>query len=600
MTTPSFLDVSELSFDGLKNNLKTFLQAQPQFTDYNFEGSNLNALLDILSYNSYMNAYYLNMVGSEMFLDSAQVKSSVVSHAKELNYVPRSATSAKAQVVFTIGAPQIGGPQTLVIPKYYSSRAVVNNTLLDFTTAEDVVVFESAEGYYVSQPTYIYEGKIVNEIFTAGETSGYVLKSETVDINSIVVNVSNSSTDFANVDYTFADSLYGLNSNSNAYFIQGYGSNQYEILFGDGVFGKPLSNGNIVKVTYRSTHGELGNLVTSFSPTNTIQPGGYTISVATVSPASQGSSAEGIESIRFYAPRHFTTQNRAVTTEDFVTLVQDNYPEILTMIAYGGEDAVPPEYGKVVLSMIMGGTNPIVPDDIKADIIKYLSSKTITVQATIKDPVIIYVQVNCEINYDPSATTNNQGQIQSEVLNQIEKFSADHLSSFGDSLRLSKLSSYIDQSDSAIISNQTSVKAIYKIAPVKDLSTIYNFTFGNPIDRTIKFAYNPGEAEAIKSTTFTYTDSNNNFYNNAVISDDGLGNLRIYYSTIYNPVVILQSNIGTVNYTTGELNFTINVWDYTTNTIDIYARLLNSDITVSTNKYLTIDFSKTNILVNPI
>ena len=597
MTTPSFLDVSQLSFDGIKTNLKTFLQAQPQFTDYNFDGSNLSALLDILSYNTYINAYYLNMVGSEMFLDSAQVKSSVVSIAKELNYVPRSATSARAQVTFTIGAPQTNGPPTIVIPQFYTSRAVANGTSLDFTTNENVVVYRSAQGYYTSEPVYIYEGKVATETFTVGTDTNFVLQSQSVDINSIIVNVMNSSKDSTNTYYSFASSLYGLNPNSQVYFVQGFGANQYQVLFGDGVFGQKLANGNIVTVNYRSTHGELGNLITTFSPTGTVQ--GYPITISTIQPAVLGSSAEDIESIRFNAPRYFSTQNRAVTAEDFTTLVLDNYPEILTMVAYGGEDASPPQYGKVVLSMIMSGSNPIVPDDIKTDIINFLSTKTITVQPIVVDPDIIYVEITSLISYDPTKTTNSQGQIQSEVLSQIQTFSSENLSKFGDSLRLSKLSSYIDNADPSIVSNDTTVKAIYKIAPARTISTIYDFSFNNQLDRTISYPYNPGESSVIMSSLFSYVDSFNVIHNNAYLADDGAGNLGIYYSTSYNPKVTLVSNIGTVNYSTGYLNFTISVYDYNP-TINIYVKLFYSDINVTANKYLTIDYSLAKITVNPI
>lgn len=593
MANPGFLSVTEVDFDGIKKNLKTFLQGKPEFTDYDFDGSNLSALLDILAYNTYMNAYYLNMVGSEMFLDTAQIKSSVVSHAKELNYVPRSRTSARALVQFTVNT---GGalPSTVVIPEDYVLRTVVDGVNLQFTTGQDIII-GTTTGTYVSDPVYVYEGRIVEEYFTVSAGSRYILQSTNVDTNSIEVTVINSSTDSTNTQFTYSEGLYGVTSTSKVFYVQGSSSDQYEIVFGDGVFGQPLAIGNIVKVKYRSTNGELGNKVSSLQTTGLIA--GYPVDVTVLTAAADGAEREDTNSIKFYAPRHFNVQNRAVTKEDFINLVRQRFPQIKTVNAYGGEDADPPQYGKVILTLIPHGNLPFVSQELKENIVSFLKTKTITTEAIITDPDYLFVQVDSTVTYSSSATNKTSQQIKTDVINQIKAYDTNYLVNFGDDLRKSKLDAMIDAADASILSNDTTVKAVYKIAPRKTVSDRVVFSFSNPILRPVSAAYAPGQPEAIKSSSFEYY-KNNTFYT-AVLSDDGVGNLRIYYTTPGNPVIVLESNVGTIDYNTGNIVMDINVWDYV-NTIDIVATIATADINVKENKFLRIDYSKINVNINPV
>ena len=593
-TNPGFLDVSELSFDGIKSNLKTYLSNRPEFADYDFEGSNLSVLLELLSYNTYMNAYYLNMIGSESFLDSAQIKSSVVSHAKELNYTPSSRTSPRAQVTFTINTGT-DIPKTVVIPELFTIKATVNNTSMDFTTDSTTIVYQNIDGNYVSAPIYVYEGKIVNEYFNYPTVSKFILQSLNIDINSIKVTVTNSGTDFSNSVFTLADTLLGLNPTSNVYFVQGYNNDQYEVVFGDGVFGRALSPGNIVNVRYRSTNGELGNKVYAFSSPNKVE--NYSISVATILPAAHGSERESIDSIKFYAPRHFTTQNRAVTKDDYINLIREKYIEIKALNVYGGEDVNPPQYGEVIITMIGSGDNPILPDDLKNDIVDYLKTKSIVTQPVIVDPTFIYAAITTDVYYNPSLTSKTSTQLQTDILNQINQYETDFLSDFGSSIRGSKLSYYIDNSDVSIISNDLTLKAIYKITPRRTVSEPVVFSFENPIDKPFLYAYNILETPVIQSSTFTY-DNNGVLITNATIVDDGLGILQVVYASPTAPVNILDSNIGSVNYMTGELNFFIKAYDYI-NSISIFTEFLNNDIVVDKNLYLEIDYTNININMIP-
>lgn len=594
MANTGFLSVSELSFDGIKNNLKTFMKNKTEFKDYDFDGSNLNALLDVLSYNTYINSHYLNMVGSEMFLDSSKLRTSIVSHAKELNYIPRSKTSARALVTFTVNT---GGdtPATVVIPENYTTRTVVDNTNLDFSTNETLVLTYNGTSY-TSDPVYIYEGKIVNEFFNVTNSTRFVLNSENVDTNSIKVTVIKSSTDSSNTVYSRADNLYGLNSNSEIFFVQGYSANQYEVVFGDGIAGKKLTNGNIVKIKYRSTNGELGNKAYTFAPTTKID-GMYSVTVATNTYAADGSERETDESIKYNSPRHFASQNRAVTKDDYRNLIILNYPQIKTVNVYGGENADPPQFGKVIVSMIPYGNNPLVSTELKSNIISFLKTKSITTEPVIIDPEYLYVEVISDIRYDPTLTSKSTQQLRTEVVAKIQEYSDSYLTDFGNDLRKSKLSSMIDEADPAIMSNQTTLRAIYRLAPVKGVSQRLVFSFSNSLYRPFKKAYTEGEEETVRSDFFSYLKQDVTY--TARISDDGIGNLRIYYLTPDSKQIILEENIGTVDYDTGAITMDLNVNDYSSY-INLYAITLNDDIIVQESKYLKIDFSKLLISINVV
>jgi hypothetical protein len=595
MANTGFLSVSDASFDGIKQNLKNFLKGKTEFQDYNFEGSNLNAMLDVLSYNTYMNSFYLNMVGSEMFLDTAQMRQSAVSHAKELNYLPRSRTSARALVTMTINTGA-DVPSFLVVPENYTLRATIDQKSLDFTTEEDILVFNN-NGVYSTGSVYVYEGKIVTEYFTVVDSSTkYILQSENIDTNSIKVTIINSDTDSSNTAYSYTESLLGLTSTSEVYFLQGYGENQYEIVFGDGISGKKLTNGNIVKVKYRSTNGELGNRVSNFSVTRKIDDL-YNVSVSTNVVATDGSEREETESIKFYSPRHFATQNRAVIKEDYVTLIRNKFPQIKTLGVYGGENADPPQYGKVIITPIPYGSIPFVSSQLKQSIIDYLMTKTITTEPIIRDPEYLYLKISTNVSYDPTLTEKTSNQLISDITQKIQNYDSLYLTEFGNDFRKSKLSSMIDSVDGSILSNDTIVRMIYKITPVQGISQRYDFSFSNPLYRPFLVAYQSSEEEVIQSNTFSYV-KNDYLYENVLITDDGIGNLRICYTYAGSRVVLVDS-IGTVDYATGIMSFDINPYSYS-QSIDFYAIPSTADITVNESKFLRIDYSKIVVLMNPV
>jgi hypothetical protein len=407
-TNSQFLNVNQLDFNSIKTNLKNFLSSQGRFADYDFEGSNFSVLLDILAYNTYYNAVYLNQIGSEMFLDSASLLESAVSHAKELNYIPRSRTSAVAYIDITIETGN-ATPSSITIPQFYQFTTTINDTTITFSTQDEILV-KPVGGIYTASNVAIYEGSIVEEYFNISSNNLLTLESGNVDTNSITVSVYPSNTSNVYSNWTKASSLYGLTPESNVYFLQGAQDTKYQISFGNDVTGRAVRSGAVVKILYRDTIGSEGNKAYSFAHSTPIEV--YSdISVTTVSEAIEGSEREEIESIKFNAPRHFSTQERAVTAEDYINIVKASFPQIQSVNAFGGEDLDPPQYGKIAISVKPYGTYGFISDGLEQKIISLLSTKNITIEPIIIDPEYFYVAVESYVTYDKTLTTSSSSQI---------------------------------------------------------------------------------------------------------------------------------------------------------------------------------------------
>jgi len=593
----NFLTATELDFASLKNNLKTYLSAQTRLSDYDFDGSNMSVLLDLLTYNTYLNNFYLNMVGSEMFLDTAQLRESIVSHSKELNYIPRSKTSAKAIVNTTI-VPS-GSPSYITIPKFYKTSTSIDNTTFTFSTDSDHIVYPTANGYIASN-VEIFEGSIVTEFFSAANNSKYVLQSENIDTNSIDVTVINSQYDSANSIWLKAENLYGLTSTSNVYFVQGQAANQYELVFGNDITGRALIAGNIVRVRYRDTLGELGNGAYRFSKGTSID--GYSnITITTVTTAAEGSERESNNSIKFNSTRFFTTQERAVTALDYANLTKAKFPQLQSVIAYGGEDMTPPQYGKVAISVKPYGTSGSISDSLKTAIINYLNTKNITTQAVIVDPQYFYIKVDTTISYDTSATNISSAQVSSLVRSSIINFANTTLLDFGDDLRYSKLVGVIDDCEGSIISNDTELKIIKRWNPTAGSTSTLTFNFDNPLYSELTlYALPNGHEHALYSSNFTYTHTDGNDYD-CYVGDNGLGILNVYTNQVTATGFIRTSlaTIGTVDYTTGEIDLTVNIKSYPSSYISVYGKLKNKDIYSVQNKFLLVESSDVTVSLTP-
>lgn len=597
-TNNGFLSTADLDFQSYKNQLRTFLQAQDLFKDYDFAGSNLSVLIDLLAYNTYVNGTYLNMVGSEMFLDTALLRESIVSHAKELNYTPRSRSSSVAYVDIAVSGNNL--PTVLNIPKNFrvTGKTTAGQTF-SFLTNESINI--GAANNYAVQAVPVYEGRIINETFVAAANTRFILSSANVDISSIEVNVQNSDTDTANTNWTRQTTLFGLSGDNQAFFVQGYNADQYEIEFGNGIVGQALKAGNIVRFAYRESQGSDANGVRLFSVDQTIQGFSTTVTGNVVNPVSTGGSDhETDDEVKFNAPRFFATQERAIIPDDYNTLLRNAFPILEAVTSFGGENLNPKQYGKVVISgKPRGGT--ILPTSIKDQIVKFLKTRnSITSTPIYVDPEYFDVNVVSNVIYNLNATTLTPTQIEAAVRSAILDFNNTNLNNFGSDLRYSKLAAAIDDSQISIVSNDTKVLMTKKLYPLLSKLQNFSFDFGNALysNATKRYAYADGQDPVVTSSSFGYKVGGTTYI--SFIQDDGLGALYIYTVDNTGKKVVLTSNAGSVDYTTGKVTLNNLQVEWFGSAMAIYAKLESADIETDNNAILLIDDSDITISINGI
>jgi hypothetical protein len=486
-TANSTINIADLDFDLIKSSLKSYLQNQTQFTDYNFDGSVISTVLDLLAYNTHYNSFYLNMVANEMFLDTALKRSSVISHAKLLNYTPYSVACSKALVNITFNG--VGLNSSFTIPKYtkFYSKAL-DGINFPFVTTDSYTVNTDSSGNAVFNNLAIYQGQPVTYSYTVNSTSfpqTFKLPDANIDTNTIIVNVFDSSTTSTSTVYYRADELLTLDGNSTVYFLQESLDGFYEIYFGDNILGKQLLNNNVVSISYLITDSNIGNSISSFSLMDNI--GNYSsINITTTQPSSGGRAKESIGSIKYQAPKSFAAQNRAVTKEDYITKIQQNtlgYPFDAVNV-WGGEQNNPPVYGQVFICIKPTG-GYLLTDTQKQrlieDVIKPIS--VMTVEPTILDPDYTYVKLNITVVYDPKLTSLTSAQIQSSVKSSVFSFVNSTLNTFNSTFMSSELNSVILNSDNSIITNEIDIQLQKKFSPNLTNSTTYNLYFGAPLKK---------------------------------------------------------------------------------------------------------------------
>lgn len=579
----SSIVLSNLDFDTLKNTFKSYLKSQDKFNDYDFDGANINVLLDILSYNTFHNAFYLNMVGNEMFLDSAQLRESVVSHAKELNYVPQSFRSAQANVNIEVTSTDIT-KRSIVVPKgtTFTSRILDKNytfsindniILKDFTLASNnsSITFSGKnltlyEGYYVNDTyTYTYDGSI-----------RLLITNKNVDISSITVTVYEDS-GATSLVYTRTTSLFDLDKDSKIFFVQGAEGDSYEVVFGDGVTGRRPKNNSVVSINYRVCNGELPNGCNVFRPDTPIQ-GETNINVYTNTVAAGGTVYESTESIKYNAPRHFTTQERAITTEDYETLLKLNFPEINTVTAYGGEDLDPPQYGKVYVSVDLKEVDAL-PDIKKLEYYRFLKPRSpVSIDPVFVDPEYTYLGVNAKVNYNLNVTSLSSNDIKTIVGSAILLYAQNYLNNFNRTFRYSKLIQAIDSSQISIISNETDITVIKVITP--DLGKYLTFDVNYNIPLTVE------QQSTQRTTQFSvYTSFINYKGIKSFIRDDGDGTLNVLSAA----TEAIIDTVGTIDYDKGQLQFSnFKIDSYYGSGLKFYAYPRDKDISTINNVILNI------------
>lgn len=525
------IELVDLDFQTVKNNLITYLRSQARFKDIDFTASNINVLIDLLAYNTYQQAFYLNMVASEMFLDSAQLRSSVVSHAKELNYLPRSFRSAKA--IIDLAVTPNTSISSLTIPKGTSFTSTVGANTFTFTVPVNKIITQAeSNGQFIVDNLEVYEGVFQKDSFVVDNSNTeqrFILTSPTIDTESITVTVVEDSGDTV-LDYNVGTSLFGITVDSKVCFVQATDNNLYEIVFGNNIASRKPKDGAVVVVEYRTCSGELPNGATTFIINESIS-GQSNISISTVESATGGAISETLNDIKFNAPRYFQTQERAVTSSDYMVLLRRQFPEIQAINAYGGEDADPPQYGKVIISVDVESADA-ASDTAKERYKDWIKERmSLSIDPVFVNPDFIYIKVNSLVRYNVNATTLSATDIQSLVLAAISEYGTENLDDFNVTLRSSKLTKTIDDATPSIVSNDTTLSMYKLVQPTTNTVQSFNVNFLNAI-----------KPSSITSSRFSYKGVS------SVLSDDGKGTLRVINAS---SGAVLNANQGVINYTTG-------------------------------------------------
>ena len=543
------LEISELDFDGIKDNLKTFLSQQDEFTDYDFEGSGMSVLLDVLAYNTHYLGYNANMLANEMFIDSADLRSSVVSKAKQVGYTPTSTTASTATIDVLVNNAS-GASLTMSRGTKFTttvdgqSYSFVNNANVSITPTDGVFKFSNLS---------ITEGSYLNYKYTASTSDidqRFIIPNDNVDTTTLTVKIQESSSDSTTNTYTLATGITGLDNTSQVYFLQEVEGGRFEVYFGDGVLGKAIADGNIVILDYITCNRDAPNGATTFTLSGSI--GGFSsATITTVSNASGGSGPESISSIKYNAPRDYGTQDRAVTAEDYKVLVKSLYANAQAVQVYGGEDAEVPNYGKVYISIkAKSGSNLTVAT--KESIVTSLKSYAVaSVRPEIIDPETTYIVLTTTFKYDSDKTTKDVSTLQTNIRNAIATYNNNTLENFVGVFRYSKLLEAINDADTSILSNITTVKMYKYITPTLSSSLKYTLSFNNAFYNPHS-GHNASAGGIISSTGFKISGDTTNEH---FLDDDGAGIIRLYYLS-GTTRVYTNTSYGTVNYTTGEVVLT--------------------------------------------
>lgn len=546
------LRISELDFDAIKTNLKNYLQAQSEFTDYDFEGSSLSILLDILAYNTHYNAYLANMLANEMFLDSAVKRSSVVSLAKHLGYTPRSVRGSTATLDVTVTNPT-GTPSTLTIDRYFPFSSSINGTTYTFLTTEPVTI-QPLGGIYTFSNLKVKQGVLLEYSYTVatpGTDEKYEIPNTDVDTTTILVTVQTSSIDTTTTTYTLCTDITAVDGDSAVYFLEENPAGNYQMYFGDGIIGRKLTAGNIVRIQYLVSAGEgsnvSGNISQSFTAGSSIG-GSSNISITTISNSSGGAAKETISSIKFNAPRSNQARNRAVTKSDYSVLIKSQYPTVESVSVWGGEENTPPAYGKVFISLKPYSgyiVDSAVKDEIKNTILK--DRKVLTIAPEFVDPDYLFVNLVVNSRYNKNQTIKSASQISQLIRAEIIDYFSNNLQQYELPFYYSQLLNNLSGVEPSIVSVLMELKLQKRIVPILNVANSY-------IDEnSLKFS-NKLHPSGFESTRFFIIE--NGLSIEVMLRDtpatsppdyNGTGTIGIYRVDTETKI----RDIGTINYATG-------------------------------------------------
>ena len=593
----TFTQFTNLDFDQVRTSIKDYLRANSTFTDFDFEGSNFSVLIDVLAYNTYLTAYNTNMVVNESFLDSATIRENVVSLVRNIGYVPLSRRSARAKISFSVTGLNVNY-KTITLKKGIVCTGNLDNTSYIFSIPEDITVGVSNNEAVFSQ-IEIYEGTLLSKTFIVDNSQPnqkYILPNPYIDTSTIRVLVKETAQSTTTEEYIAVDNIIGIDKNSQIFLVQEISDEKYELFFGDGIFGKQLSNNNQISATYITTNGKSGNGASSFDFSGVI----LTDTGVDVSPnvgvlitdevASNGDDIQSIDSIKYYAPRMYSTQYRAVTASDYEALLPSIYPNIESVTAYGGEENNPPDYGKVFVAAKPKNAE-YLSQSTKESIIQSLKKYTVAgIEVNFVDVNVVYVELDSVVYYN-SNFVGSVSDLSAKVTSSLQKYSqSTDLNKFGGRFKYSKCLRVIDATSNSITSNITKIKIRRDVGVILNKPTQYKVCFEN------SFAVWPRENN-IRSTGFRVNGIDSIVYIGDAVKNFSEGTLFLF-SLEGDQLITKQQNIGRINYTTGEINIdNINVSSTVlpNNIIEIEATPLSNDIIAKKSVYLKLDIGKSKI-----
>lgn len=600
----ALINVSSLDFSEIRESIKDQIRVNPNFTDYDFEGSTLSFLIDILAYNTYISSFNANMLSNEVFIDSATVRENVVALARQIGYVPRPRKSAKAKISFSIDTNEFPQkPQTVTLKKgtAVSSSATFGNQSYVFSITEDItvpVINNSATFNAID----VYEGTYIQETFVVdlnNKNQRFILSNPGIDYTTLNVRVRDDIFTNVALKYSRSDSLAFIDGSSAVYFIQEVEDERYELIFGDDIFGRKLANGNIIEVNYIISNGDEGNGISQFSFSGTLSDNeGVLIardisSVFTVEPSSGGMKIESIKSVKNYAPRIYASQNRAVTTNDYESIVKLIYPEADSITSFGGEELDPPRFGRVYIAV--KPTNGLyLSTGIKQNIRRELRKYSVAgIVPEILDVKLLYITFKSRVFYNTNFSSS-PNDIKTKVLDVINEFSkSKEINSYGSRFKFSKFLSLIDNSDKSIVSNETQIEIKRLLQPILNKLVEYEICYGNRFLILNKDGFN------IRSSGFKVAGISETVYMTDIPNSTNKGSISLF--TYQNSKInIVRSNVGTIDYEKGEIrlsaiNIVSTVITSSIPIIEISAVPVSSDVYGINELFLQLDVNKSSV-----
>ena len=593
------LTVSELDFDNIKINLKSFLSGQAEFQDYDFEGSGFAVLLDVLAYNTHYLGFNANMLANEMYLDSADIRKNIVSLAKMIGYTPTSCRASSAEL--TVRVNNVPNTTTsLTMDKGTVFTSSIDGTSYQFVTNQAYTIQPDA-GVFQFSNVNVFEGTLVTFKYTVDTTDpdqAFILQNNNIDTSTLKVTIQNSSSDSTQTVYNLATGYSDLTDTSNVYFLQEVEDGKFEVYFGDGILGKKLSDGNIVILEYIVTNKTEGNGASAFSLSGDID-GFSNVSITTTSNAANGSEPQTKESIRYNAPLQYTAQDRAVTSKDYETIVKSVYPNAQSVSAWGGEDDETPQYGvvKIAIKPISGSVlTTSTKETIKNQLKKF---NVVSVRPEIVDPETTNILLTSNVKFNEQTTAKTADTIKSNVITSLTNYNTNTLNQFDGVFRYSKIIGLIDNTDTSIVSNITTLKIRKEFTPTIGASTRYDVYYRNALYNPHS-GHNSAAGGILTSTGFKIDGDTSTIF---FLDDDGQGNVR-RYSLSGSTRVYANSSQGTIDYTTGQvtinsLNVSVveNIRGAVSSVIELTVVPSSNDVVPVRDQILNIDTSNSTITV---